>query len=57
MAAVISDRFIPALPSLAACFGNHAVKIAHGGRLDGLENYDVVFVHDVAHCAFWLLLL
>ena len=49
--------FHSGLPGLAACFSNHAVKITHGGRLDGLENYDVVFVHDVALCALWLLLL
>ena len=43
--------FHSGLPSLAACFGNHAIKIAHGGHLDGLED-DVVFAHDVVH---WLL--
>lgn len=43
--------FHSSLPSLAACFSNHAVKIAYGGRLGDLEN-DVVFAHDVVH---WLL--
>lgn len=39
--------FHSGLPSLTVCFGNHAIKIAHGGRLGDLEVGDVVFAHDV----------